>query len=217
MRNLAAGAALFGAIAILTSATCSAEDSCEARNGCFDPCSADNDCTEGEICRQTRWGEGRHYCTTPCSSSQACRELNECRCVAGSMSGFCDTKFDGPPSERARDELCPADFATETVCAALCACPCSFHRECPGSGTRDMCREGCAGAYTSFSACSAEIDAYYACAYRDASCVAGNAGSCPNGFPYCWGTPPESACPNEYQAVVACTKASWSFFYPSPS
>jgi hypothetical protein len=194
-------------------------DNCVAENGCFDPCSADDDCADGEVCREIRFEQEQMYCTTLCSNSNQCGQ-NVCRCKSDPASGFCDSPFVGSRSDRPGDELCAADFNPKGICADLCRCPCSYGDDCPAGRTGEECRTGCEGSYTSFPACAGQLDAYYECGYRKGVCVAdadpGGEIGCPQNYPFCWGTSPEVACPNEVAAVMECTMASWSFFYPSP-
>jgi hypothetical protein len=211
--------ALLALIAPLAFVACS-KPTCFFKDGCFNPCSVDDDCADGEVCRQIRDEPEEMYCSTLCSSSDQCGP-NTCRCEGDPASGFCDSPFDGPRSERPGDELCAADFNPKAICADLCGCPCSGGDGCPADRTGDECRTGCEGSYTSFPACAGQLDAYYECAYRKAVCVAdadpGSDTGCPQNYPFCWGTSPEMACPDEVTAVMECTMASWSFFYPSPT
>jgi hypothetical protein len=208
---------------------------CGYGQGCFQPCAVDADCADnleaGLVCRELRREEPgsatERLCTRPCTRTDDCRDpetpdtpVGFCRCLDGSESGFCDSFFFELPTDEPPPELCPADYDLAEVCNLLCWCPCSYHGLCQGSVLDvEACKQGCQDAADDFPACRDELDAFYSCAHDKADCIDGLSGGtqqCANGWPYCWGTPPDQACPVELMALSTCAMAPyWQFFYPS--
>ncbi len=220
-----AGAALLLSAAVMWGG-CD-EETCGYAEGCFQSCAADDECEEqGHVCRMLN-GHDALSCAPACSQNQDCSQKTNlvCRCLPGDSGGFCDFPADDGPNAGPLNELCADDFSTAVGCDLLCACPCSFHGMCyetvTGSGdfVVDDCKGGCEAALEAFPDCSAELDAYYRCAVSEAQCIAGSGdGSstdCPNGWPNCWGTAPDAACPGERAALETCASSpSWRFFFP---
>ncbi len=203
---------------------------CGYADNCFYACATDSECIDeaGTICRPLSSSFGALGCTRPCTRTSDCTigkaTDNLCRCADPAGAGYCDigsTEVEDP-AERLR-QRCDTDFDRAATCERLCACPCSFHLNCPHGTTAQDCRAGCTGAYDSFASCQKELDAYYLCAQEHAVCVTTYAQGydggvmCDSGWPSCWLKAPGDACPSQAAAVFGCTGSSASmFFYPTP-